>query len=57
MTQSIKNVISGEVTYAVRDTKWNNTKINEGDILGIKDGKLLIVENDIEEVVIKLIGL
>ncbi|HHY70868.1 MAG TPA: DAK2 domain-containing protein [Thermoanaerobacterales bacterium] len=57
MTQSIKNVISGEVTYAVRDTKWNNTKINEGDILGIKDGKLLIVENDIEEAVIKLIGL
>ena len=38
MKQSIKNVISGEVTYAVRDTQWNDAKIDEGDILGIKDG-------------------
>ncbi|MDD4569547.1 MAG: DAK2 domain-containing protein [Tepidanaerobacteraceae bacterium] len=57
MTQSIKNVISGEVTYAVRDTKWNGTLIQEGDILGIKDGKLLIVEKDQEEVLKQLIGL
>ncbi|HHV18303.1 MAG TPA: DAK2 domain-containing protein [Thermoanaerobacterales bacterium] len=57
MKQSIKNVISGEVTYAVRDTQWNDAKIDEGDILGIKDGELLIVEKDKEEVVIKLIGL
>lgn len=57
MRQSIKNVISGEVTYAIRDTEWNGTKINEGDILGIKDGKLLIVNKDKEEVIIKLIGL
>ena len=44
-------------TYAVRDTQWNDAKIDEGDILGIKDGELLIVEKDKEEVVIKLIGL
>jgi len=57
MSQSIKNVISGEVTYAVRDTKYNGTNIKEGDILGIKDGKLQIVGEDTEEVIIKLIDL
>lgn len=57
MSQSIKNVTSGEVTYAVRDTQYNGTKIKEGDILGIKDGKLQIVGEDTEEVIIKLIGL
>ena len=55
MEQSIKNVITGEVTYAVRDTKWNQTLIKEGDILGIKDGELLIVEKDKEQVLIQLI--
>lgn len=57
MKQSIKNVISGEVTYAVRDTEYNGIKISEGDILGIKDGKLSIVDKDTEEVIIKLIGI
>lgn len=57
MSQSINNVISGEVTYAVRDTKYNGTDIKEGDILGIKDGKLQIVGEDTEEVIIKLIDL
>ena len=33
MTQGIKSVVSGEVTYAVRDTRWNGTLIQEGDIL------------------------
>ncbi|HHX25001.1 MAG TPA: dihydroxyacetone kinase, partial [Thermoanaerobacterales bacterium] len=57
MTQSIENVVSGEVTYAVRDTKWNGTHIKEGDILGIKDGELLIVEKNKEQVMMKLIEL
>lgn len=55
MSQSINNVISGEVTYAVRDTKYNGTEIKEGDILGIKDGQLEIVGENTEEVIIKLI--
>lgn len=57
MRQSIENVISGEVTYAVRDTQHNGTKIKEGDILGIIDDKLEIVGKDTEEVIVKLIGL
>jgi len=55
MSQSIDNVISGEVTYAVRDTKYNGTSIKEGNILGIMNGNLEIVGEDIEDVTIKLI--
>lgn len=55
MTESINNVISGEVTYAVRDTKFNGNNIKEGDILGIKDGNLEIVGKGTEEVIIELI--
>ncbi|MGI6484964.1 MAG: DAK2 domain-containing protein [Tepidanaerobacteraceae bacterium] len=43
MSESIKSVVTGEVTYAVRDSAWNGTKIKQGDILGIQDGKLLYV--------------
>jgi len=57
MKRNIKNVISGEVTYAVRDTEWNGTKIRKGDILGIKDGDLLITGKEKEEVILKLIAL
>jgi len=56
MNQSIKNVISGEVTYAVRDSKWNGTYIREGDILGIVDGKLTEINKSTEEVLMDIIG-
>lgn len=55
MTESIKNVTTGEVTFAVRDTQWNGTNIKEGDILGIIDGKLSMVSKDREEVLVKLV--
>ncbi len=56
MCKSIKNVVTGEVTYAVRDSELNGTKIKQGDILGIQDGKLLIVGDDLEQVMMDLIG-
>ncbi len=57
MKRNIKNVVSGEVTYAVRDTEWNGNKIKKGDILGIKDGDLLITGKEKEEVIFKLVAL
>lgn len=55
MSRAFENVVTGEVTYAVRHTRWNGTPIKEGDVLGIKDGKLLIVGNDKREVLRELI--
>ncbi len=41
MQEAVKNVNSGEVTYAVRDTEMNNIKINSGDFLGIVNGQIV----------------
>lgn len=50
MKQSIANVSTGQVTYAVRDTEMDGKNINEGDILGIVEGKISQVGSDIYEV-------
>lgn len=55
MQESFNNVVTGEVTYAIRDSKMSDTEIKQGDILGIKDNKLLIVGKDKEQVLYDLI--
>ena len=36
MLEEIKNVKSGQITYAVRDTKIDDKEIHEGDIMGME---------------------
>lgn len=55
MEKSIKKVTTGEVTYAVRDSEINGINIKKGDALGIIDGKLVIVNKIIENVLLQLI--
>lgn len=52
---SIKNVKTGLVTYAVRDTDIDDKTISEGDILGIVDGEITETGKDIFEVCENLI--
>lgn len=40
MKEAVSNVISGEVTYAVRDTEISGVKIKSGDYMGICNGKI-----------------
>lgn len=49
MMEEIKNVKTGQVTYAVRDTHIDNKEIHEGDIMGIGDEGILAVGSSIEE--------
>lgn len=55
MTEEIKNVKTGEVTYAVRDTKVDGKEIRSGDIMGIGDQGILSVGSDVKEVTIELL--
>ena len=48
MLEEIKNVKTGQVTYAVRDTHIDDKEIHEGDIMGIGDHGILSVGKDIE---------
>ncbi|MCQ2520083.1 MAG: DAK2 domain-containing protein [Lachnospiraceae bacterium] len=46
MTDSLSMVKTGQVTYAVRDTKIDDKDIKEGDFMGIGDRGLLSVDSD-----------
>ena len=43
MTEAISRVKTGQVTYAVRDTRIDDKEIHEGDIMGIGDAGILAV--------------
>lgn len=49
MLEAIQNVKSGQVTYAVRDTRIDDKEIHEGDIMGIGDAGILAVGQDIDK--------
>lgn len=55
MQESLQYVISGEVTYAVRDSKYNSRPIKKGDILGIVEDEIRLVGGDVNEVILNLI--
>ena len=48
MLEEIKNVKTGQITYAVRDTKIDEKEIHEGDIMGIGDSGILSVGTEVE---------
>lgn len=55
MQDTISNIKSGQVTYAVRDTSIDGKAIKEGDIMGIGDKGLVSVGQDIADVTFSLI--
>lgn len=48
MLGEIGNVKTGQITYAVRDTKIDDKEIHKGDIMGIGDSGILSVGTDVE---------
>ena len=55
MREAIGSVVSGSVTYAVRKTSFEGTKINEGDIIGLLNNKLCSCGSTIEDVCIQVV--
>ncbi len=54
MRDSFKNVQTGLVTFAARDSEFGNHKIRENDIIALENGKLTITEKDIVKAAIKI---
>ncbi len=48
MSAEMKNVKTGQVTYAVRDTSMDGKEIKQNDIMGIGDKTILSVGKDVE---------
>ena len=50
MTEAAETVHTASVTYAVRDTNYDNQEIHEGDIMAMIDNKLSVLGSDIPTV-------
>lgn len=55
MTAHLADVSTGQLTYAVRDTSINDQAIKQGDILGIGNDQILVVEKEVEKCAKELI--
>ncbi len=55
MMEEIKNVKTGQVTYAVRDTVIDDKEIKQDDYMGIGDKTILAVGRDLNQVTIEMI--
>ena len=57
MQDAVNEIVSGAVTYAIRETHYNGNEIKEGDIIGIIDNDIATVSSSVNETVEKVIGL
>lgn len=53
MSSELENVVSGQVTNAVRDTEINGISIKKDDFMGIVDGDILLSTTDRKEAAIE----
>lgn len=54
MMEAAGNVQTGTITFAARDSEFGGHKIREGDILGLRNGKMELIEKDIVHTCSKL---
>ena len=54
MMESAKKILTGQVTYAARDSEFGSTKLREGDIIALNNGKLVFKDKDPVKAAIKL---
>ena len=54
MDEAAQRVRTGTITYAVRDSEFEDLHITEGDIIGLYNGKVSVRSNSIHEVAIDL---
>lgn len=48
MTESSQTVVSGQITYSIRDTEIDGVSIKKDDYMGLIDGKIILSEPNIE---------
>ena len=56
MMDAISRVHTGQITYAVRDTRIEDKEIHEGDIMGIGDKGILAVGSGKENVAVATVN-
>ena len=51
MQDAVNEIVSGAVTYAIRETHYNGNEIKEGDIIGIVDNDIAAVASNVNDAV------
>lgn len=54
MCAASEHVKTGTVTYAIRDSEYNNVAIREGDIIGLHNGKIEYSGQNVHDVVMEM---
>ena len=57
MQDAVDEIVSGAVTYAIRETQYNGNKIKEGDVIGLLDNDIVTVAENVNEAVEKTVEL
>ena len=55
MEEAAQRVRTGTITYAVRDSDFEDMHINEGDIIGLHNGKVAYKADNVHDVAIELV--
>ena len=56
MTAAAEQVKTGQITFAVRDTVFEDKEIKEGNIIGIHNGRIETVGESIHDIALDLVG-
>ncbi len=55
MQDAVNEIVSGAVTYAIRETHYNGNEIKEGDIIGLVDNDISAVSESVNETVAMIV--
>lgn len=55
MTESSQTVVSGQITYSIRDTEIDGVSIKKDDYMGLIDGKIILSQPNIEAALLQTI--
>lgn len=55
MNDNVRSILTGQVTFAVRDSEFNNNEIKKDDIIGLSDGDIVTAGKEINQVALNLI--
>ncbi len=57
MHRAIERTVSGEITFAVRPSRYRDLVLNEGDVIGLVNEEILVAGEDWRKVLLELLGL
>lgn len=56
MQKAAEKIVTGQITFAARDSDYDGHKIKKGELLALLGGKVSFTDTDLEKTVLKLVG-